>query len=395
MRLQRMILSLAIAMAMPAYAADNTVTEDVNAATREMRAELREARNELRALTRRIGELQRELGGSEGHGMSFTYLSNPKRAMIGVVLDQRDDGVFIAAVTPGGPAEKAGVRAGDKLVSVGGKAVATAPGARARTPGEALALQADVERAREMIGELEPGQKVAMAVERDGKRQAIDVAAERRESWEWPLMMGDMGALPALAPLPGHADMPNVRVIVERTPGDGHGHGDSMAEEIRHDVMRERRVMIMRGGALSDLKLAPVNAELGRYFGTDTGVLVLDKSGSTLAGIRTGDVITSIGGQRVDSTTDAMRALADHDAGSTVNVEVIRDRKREVVAVEVPERDVMDFVIPVPPTAPAAPVPPATPRPMPAPKAAPVPPPGMPAPPAPPAPPPGRTRTVA
>jgi membrane-associated protease RseP (regulator of RpoE activity) len=386
MRLQRMMFALTIAIAMPAHATDEAITDDASDATRRMRAELREARDELRALTRRIGELQRELGGHEGKAMAFSYLSDPKRAMIGVVLDDRGDGVYIAAVTPGGPAEKAGVRAGDRLVSVDGQAIADA--APPRTPGEALRIGGDSERARALIAKLEPGQKVALVVERDGKRQELRVAAERRESWEWPMLAGDLGSLPAMAPLPRELAVPDVRVIVEKSAG-GHGH------VVEHDVVRDanremRRVMIMRGGSLFDLRMAPVNAELGRYFGTDSGVLVLDKAAATLPAIRAGDVITSIGGQRVESTTDAMRALADHDAGSTVNIEVMRDRKRVVLAVEVPERDLMDFVVPVPPAPPAPPAAPAPPAPrartVPAPAGAPAPP----AAPAPPMPPPGR-----
>ena len=182
MRMQRLMLTLAIAMAMPAHAAGTDVTEEMTAAMREARAELREARNELRALTRRIGELQRRTGELDGKTLSFTYLSDPKRAMVGVVLDQRDDGVFIAAVTPGGPAEKAGIRAGDKLVSVGGKAIAQPADGKARTPGEALFADGSVVQARDLIGRLEPGQKVDLVVERDGKRQSLQVAAERRES---------------------------------------------------------------------------------------------------------------------------------------------------------------------------------------------------------------------
>lgn len=390
MRLQRMILALAVAAALPAFAAENTTT-DVTDAVREARAELREARNELRALTRRIGELQRQLGPEDGMGraFAFSYLSDPKRAMIGVVLDQQSDGVHIAAVTPGGPAEKAGVRAGDRIVSVNGKAIA--PAGRPTTPGEALREADDVERTRDAIGKVEPGQNVALVVERGGAQKQFTVVAERRESWEWPMLAG---AMPALAPLPEQIVIPDVRVIVEKDGERPHVH--ALDHEIATNINRElRRVMISRGGALFDLKLAPVNDGLGRYFGTDSGVLVLDKGDATLAGIQTGDVITSIGGQRVESTTDAMRALTDHDAGSTVNVEVMRDRKRVVVAVAVPERELMDIMVPIPPV---PPTPPAAPRPAAAPKAVPVPR-GMPAPAAPPEPPtpppPGRGRAVA
>ena len=280
------------------------------------------------------------LNGSGDEKIPFTYLSDPKRAMVGVVLDQRDDGVFIAAVTPGGPAEKAGIRAGDKLVSVGGKAIAQPADGKARTPGEALFADGSVVQARDLIGRLEPGQKVDLVVERDGKRQSLQVAAERRESWDWPMLAGSM---PALAPLAEIAPMtvtvPNVRVIVERGEGDGGVHTEVIDREIAGNIDREmRRVMVMRGGALFDLKLSPVNPDLGRYFGTDSGVLVLDKGSDTLKELRTGDVITSIAGRRVESTTDAMRALADHEAGSTVNVEVMRDRKRTVLVVLVTPR---------------------------------------------------------
>ena len=56
------------------------------------------------------------------------------------------------------------------------------------------------------------------------------------------------------------------------------------------------------------LNLASVDAKLGRYFGTDRGVLVLS-AGPDLAGLQPGDVIHKIDGSAVDSPREAMEAL--------------------------------------------------------------------------------------
>ena len=105
------------------------------------------------------------------------------------------------------------------------------------------------------------------------------------------------------------------------------------------DAMREsRRVMVFRNGDLFDLKLAPLNPELGRYVGSDEGVLVLDKAEGNLPQLKRGDVILSVGGERAGSTSDVVRALMRREAGENVNVEVMRDRKRQALVVVVPEK---------------------------------------------------------
>ena len=125
------------------------------------------------------------------------------------------------------------------------------------------------------------------------------------------------------------------------------------------------------------LNLASVDASLGRYFGTDRGVLVLS-SGPDLKGLQSGDVIRKIDGSTVQSPREVMRELREKDSGSRLQVEVLRDRKPMPVTLTVPKSRPLPFMIPPPP---APPAPPAPPRP---PHAAPS---AMPAPPAPPTPP--------
>ena len=65
------------------------------------------------------------------------------------------------------------------------------------------------------------------------------------------------------------------------------------------------------------LNLAPLNADLGHYFGTDKGVLVIAADNDSLPGIRAGDVITNVAGETVNRPEDALRALRDQDPART------------------------------------------------------------------------------
>lgn len=400
MRLTKTLLAAALA----AFIAPASAAEKDEASLARDRAELKAANAELRELTRRIADLSMRLGEQSDHAYSFRYLTNPKRAMIGVVLDSSDKGVALAAVTPGGPAEKAGLRAGDRLLEINGKSVMQS------RPSGHRGDEAMVAVTRDLLGAVEPDSKVRIAYERNGKRGAVDVVAERRESWDWPVLAGSFDAPVAMADF-DH----DIKVIVDgatrvavdeatraavaeatRAATDARvaiAEARTAARHAQHDAasaMRDaqkeyRRVVMFRDGSTHDLRLAELNPELGRYFGTDRGVLVLDKGKDSLPELRRGDVITSIGGQMVESASGAMRAFGAHEAGSSVNIEVMRDRKRQVVVATVPERQ--DFVFPLPPPAPVAPLaplppsPPAVPRSPRAPKAA-IPAPAPPAPPA-------------
>jgi hypothetical protein len=372
--------------------AANANAAEAAAEAEAARAELRAAREELRALTRRIAELSVRAGASEApRAMAFRYLSNPDRAMIGVVLGEssgKSGGVALAAVTPGGPADKAGLRAGDRVVAINGKPVAGGDGA--------------VRAAQALIGELKAGDAVRLAIERDGKRQELTATAERRESWDWPSFAEGFAPLPPdfernvqVIVERGMADAENARELAEEAralaqehAGEARAHHRSAAEaqvlarEAQMSALGElRRIVISKGGGFFDLRLADINPALGKYFGASEGVLVLDKDPASLAPIQPGDVILSIGGERTESSRDVMRALAARAEQPAVNVEVMRERKRQVLVVDVPAGSDFDVMFPAPPAPPAPPSPPAR-----APKAAPPAPPAPPSPPARPAP---------
>jgi hypothetical protein len=127
-------------------------------------------------------------------------------------------------------------------------------------------------------------------------------------------------------------------------------------------------MLLMDAFRWNGLNLASLDSNLGKYFGTDKGVLVLS-AGSQLPGLQAGDVIRSIDGKPVSTPREAMDALRSHQAGDKASLALLRDHRDTSAQVTVPKA----MPLPIPPAPPAPPAPP--------------PPPGIGAIPAPPAPP--------
>ncbi len=74
-----------------------------------------------------------------------------------------------------------------------------------------------------------------------------------------------------------------------------------------------------------------------RYFGTETGLLVIRAPGNEAIGLQDGDVIREIGGRRPQDPGHAMRILRSYEAGEEVVIGIVRDRKETEVVVSLPE----------------------------------------------------------
>ena len=85
-----------------------------------------------------------------------------------------------------------------------------------------------------------------------------------------------------------------------------------------------------------DTELIQLEPELGEYFDTDRGLLVLRTPTGDAFGLRAGDVITGIGDREPRDTTHALRILQSYDEGEEVNVHVLRRGERMVLSATVP-----------------------------------------------------------
>lgn len=330
---KRLVLALAIAVGSAGVHAGETPTAADQARLRE---ELRSAQQQLAEVSKRVAELSMEIGGDPARVQMFRYLGNPDRAVIGVILGESNrDGVAIEGVTPGGPADKAGLRAGDTISAVGGKAVA------GDNPLSAL---------RDALKNLKAGDEVSLTYLRDGKSQQAKIAAERQ---------GGLGMLGGPFFRAGSGESihfppemdPDIQAIVERAVGDAGG--------LRINMMP---MMPMLG--FGGLRLTSLNPGLGHYFGVNEGVLVLEVDADEYQGLQAGDVILEVDGKAIKDPRDAMRELSDRDPAQPVELKLQRDRVPQLVSIKVPEKSRRLWM---PPGAP-------TPRALPHPSAAPLPP---------------------
>jgi putative serine protease PepD len=85
-----------------------------------------------------------------------------ERPYLGLTSAAGQAGVEVAEVVPGGPAARAGVRAGDRVVSVDGQPVSE--------PGDVT----------DALDGHEPGDSVEVEVERGGTREQLDVTLGTR-----------------------------------------------------------------------------------------------------------------------------------------------------------------------------------------------------------------------
>jgi hypothetical protein len=310
-------------------------------------AQLDTARKDMERAAKRYAELQRKYGEDVRDVQVFQRTMSNK-PVIGVVLaPDAQGGVRVAGVTPDSGAAKAGLKAGDRITAVGGTQVL----------GNSGELRLD--NARKLFAGLDEGKAVRIDYVRAGKAASANVTPRLEQNIFWVGTPGEGGPGVRRIEVPGVDD--GVRQEIVRIHGPCKG--------------RDCKVpMIAEAFRWSGLNLASVDAKLGRYFGTDRGVLVIS-TGKDLEGLQAGDVIQKIDGRTVGSPREAMDALRAKDANSMALVEYLRDKRTASTRVKVPEAGV--FMVPPPPPAPPAPpslprmkAPPAPPAPPPAPAAA-------------------------
>ncbi len=241
----------------------------------------------------------------------FTF--NDNRGRVGVVVktepDAADDklGARIEAVTPGGPAEKAGLRAGDIITRFKGTALGGVAAESDEDSGPGMKL---IELARE----LEPGDTVQVEYRRGTATNKATIVAE------------DLSSNGRLGELRGQMrDMGEMDHMWEGFPKMQMGPG-----EMSWNIM---------GDAWGGIELVSLNPDLGEYFGSREGVLVVRASEDSTLPLKGGDVIVAIGGRKPASPMHAMRILRSYESGETVSIEVLRKQKRTTLSWKVPESE--------------------------------------------------------
>jgi C-terminal processing protease CtpA/Prc len=297
-----------------AEAARKEAQREAEATRREAQREADEARREaelakldekLEAAQERLQEAAQEVAqlsqaraqDAMGQMNWMGVWSGNPRPVLGLQLDPEPDdskdGTRIEDVSPGGPAEQAGVRAGDVIVMVNGKDVKK-------------------QKTREVLQELRAvnvKKPVKLRVLRDGKPMDFDVT---------PRIVSAQVLVPPSAPIPPVPPMPNMESFKQfERFGFNYNFGGR--------------------NELSGLEVTALTPQLGRYFGTDKGMLVLRAPKGELIKLQEGDVIVSIDGRVPTSGSHISRILSSYQPGEKLTLRILRDRKEQDLTVTLPE----------------------------------------------------------
>jgi len=225
-----------------------------------------------------------------GQGSDFMVLAG-RGSEIGVqVTEGKETGVEIQEVRPDSPAEKAGLKRDDRIVLFDGERVRS------------------VRQFSRLVQETPPGRTVKATIVRGGQQKDVEITPREGR--------GTIG-------------------------GGGILDGDRFAGRMPNpDMFRDRfpfNFDFDLPGALSGRRLGVevdgLSNQLAQYFGVKEGVLVrsvTDGSPASRAGLKAGDVITTVDGQPTRSREDLVRALRDAK-GDELTIGIVREKKESSV----------------------------------------------------------------
>jgi C-terminal processing protease CtpA/Prc len=265
---------------------------------REAEAALADAAHEMAELSRhnlpRVAEIEEIMRIGNRPVLGITIGSGDKEDPV--------EGVTIVGVSPGGAAEEAGLRAGDVITSIN---------------DESLTVDDEKEAKKKLLDFMkgvEEGDELSVEYLRNGRTQTVVVSPRpMRGVFAFNFEGNDFTMpIPPVAP---------------------------------HVSKFENRLIWLGGkSGFGDMEMVKLTERLGSYFGTGEGILVVRAPQNEELKLQDGDVIQSIDGRKPESVNHAMRILASYQSGETVKVEIMRDKRKQTISIDIPDNRQSSFV---------------------------------------------------
>lgn len=333
MKMWKVVLPVAAVLLLAGQALAQTEKEDrlraAEAREVEMERKMIEAERQMAEAARQIAEITHErLPRMAEIARRFDFSDKPR---LGVTIDSDSgpgpvEGVSILGVSPGSAASDAGLRPGDIITAVNDESLS------------AESCEVANMRLLDFMRGVEEGDVLKVEYLRDGKVGSVEVEPRVVESqfYAWAGPKGDY-----------EFHMPKMHVSPETV-----------------EKFKMEFAFPWAGSAWGELELIELNEGLGRYFGTDKGLLVVNAPESDAFELQDGDVIQSIDGREPKDVRHAMRILSSYQAGEELKLGIMRDKKKRTLDIEIPadyrgmrleeKLKVSPVVAPLPPVAPVS-----------------------------------------
>jgi S1-C subfamily serine protease len=235
---------------------------------------------------------------SHSHGFLGVDLGDVDQERAQALHLKDNHGAEITILDHDAPAGQAGLKLHDVIVEVNGEAIEGA------------------DQLKTMLHGMGPGKKLQLVINRDGAEQKVTVQlADRRKVQEEARARLDTfgstdGAGNGFVSGGGAGDIPS-------------GFHSPFGSSLHVGAMVE-----------------PLTAQMADFLGVQNGVMIKSvarKSSADAAGLKAHDVVLAVGGEQVATTSDWERLLRTSE-GKPVQVEIFRDRMKQLVLLQVKKK---------------------------------------------------------
>lgn len=235
------------------------------------------------------------LGGGSFLGI---YPEEVTRENIGKFNLRDARGVAVSKVIEGSPADKAGIRKDDVVLRFNGEEVTS------------------VRKLNRMISEVAPDHVARLTISRNGAEQELSITVGKRE---------DFNTLVGPGAYPG-----KLLQELNRAPGP--------------------YTLAFGSGRRIGVSTNTLTKQLADYFGVadDKGVLITsvrENSPAAKAGLKAGDVITEVDGEKIDEVGDLSRAINRKSEGE-ITLTIVRDKSQRTIRVTPEKGEAMPLAMP-------------------------------------------------
>jgi serine protease Do len=235
-------------------------------------------------------------GGWLGVGVSEVSADKVKALKL-----PEERGALLGRIVPDSPAAKAGLKENDVVLEINGQ----------RIEG--------TEQFRRIIHEIPAGRTANLTVWRNGRSQNIKVTVGKQEAGNMKVFADGPKSfafkMPAMPAMPDWSGLERLRTFSMASPGR----------------------------PLLGIDAENLEGDFGHYFGAPDGEGVLVRgvfanSAAAKAGLKVGDVITSLNGERIRNSSELREKLLTSREGKSIKLGVLRNKSELTLSVELPQQ---------------------------------------------------------